>query len=290
MIIEDYLDSKSRCVSGYIANMPNDIYHAHDGRISNSGLKHIARSPAHYQAYMHEDKKQTRNLVLGKALHCAVFEPDIFYQEFHLLRTAHDRACSEYKTAKKEFGEEFVLVAPEVDKIEGIIKSLANNKAASDLLKQGGHCELSGFSKDPETGVLCKHRFDKLLNDGRAVDLKSTIDARYYPFSKNILTYGYHQQQAFYADQHEWITLDKLQDFLFIAVESSAPYSCIVYRIDNESVDIGRRKYRESLNKYAECLSKNEWPGYDGDEIESIGIPEWAVNQELMDQMEFDDE
>lgn len=290
MKVEKYSSAEALCINGYVSGVPNEVYHSLNSKISNSGLKHMARSPAHYIAYLNEEKKQTRNLVLGKALHCAVFEPDIFYEEFKLLRSAPDRVCSEYKTAKKEFGEEFVLVAPEIEKIEGITKSIYANKKASELLNIDGHCELSGFSKDPETGVLCKHRFDKLLNDGRAIDLKSTIDARYYPFSKSILTYGYHQQQAFYSDQHEWITGNKLDDFLFITVESSAPYSCIVYRIDDESLEIGRRKYRESLNKYAECLNKDEWPGYDSDEIESIGIPEWAVNQELIDQMEFDDE
>ena len=60
----------------YVTDMPADVYHAHDS-ISNTGLKLMMRSPAHYK--YQERKESTRAMVLGSALHMACLEPDIFY-------------------------------------------------------------------------------------------------------------------------------------------------------------------------------------------------------------------
>ena len=94
----------------YVANMPADVYHRHRS-VSNTGLKLMMRSPAHYR--YQERKESTRAMVLGSALHMACLEPDIFYDAYRLLRSSENRMTSEYKEAKKEFGDEFVLVKPE---------------------------------------------------------------------------------------------------------------------------------------------------------------------------------
>lgn len=259
----------------YIEGMPSDIYHAHDS-ISNSGLKLISRSPAHYK--YGPERKETRNKVLGSALHMAILEPDLYKKTYTRLYNAKDRVCSEYKEAKKEFGEENVLVASECANVEGIANALWEKY--SDLLSLPGYNELSGFSKDPETGVICRHRFDKLTKGGTAIDLKTTIDARRESFSKSINTYGYHMQAAFYADQHEWITGGiELNDFIFLVVESSPPYATKKYKINQESIDIGRDIYRKCLNEYAKCREFDEWPAYEDHGIEEISIPAYAIMQ-----------
>ena len=270
----DELIINSQC---YISDMPADAYHSHSGSVSNSQLKLVSRSPAHFK-YAAE-KSETRNKVLGSALHMACLEPDLFYNTYILLRNSKDRTTSEYKEAKKEHGEEKVLVAPEVTKVEGIMDALYKNTEIRGFLELPGYNELSGFSIDPDTGVTCRHRFDKLTKTGIAIDLKTTIDARKSAFSRSIFTYGYHIQNAFYWDQFYWITGDILQDFIFIAIESETPYASKIYRVDNDSMLIGRDAYRKALNTYAYCLDMDEWPAYDETGIEEISIPEWALKQ-----------
>lgn len=257
----------------YVTDMPSDIYHAHDS-ISNSGLKLISRSPAHYK-YQRE-REPTRNLVIGSALHMAVLEPDLFSQTY-FNSAAEDRRSKGYKDLAEKYGGEYVLTADEYKRIEDITRSLWAKY--SDLLSLPGHNEISGFSKDPETGVICRHRFDKLTNGGIGIDLKTTIDARPEAFSKSIFAYGYHMQAAFYADQYEWINDEQLTDFIFLVVESSAPYACKSYRINQESIDIGRDIYRKCLNEYAKCRESGIWPAYENNEIEEISIPNWAIMQ-----------
>lgn len=264
----------------YIAGMPNDLYHAHDS-ISNSGLKLMSRSPAHYK--YQPEREPTRNLVIGSALHMAVLEPDL-YRETYFNSGAADRRAKDYKALADEYGGEFVLTADEASKINGIANSLWDKYG--DLLSLQGHNELSGFSTDPETGVLCRHRFDKLAQNGIGFDVKTAIDARPDAFSKAIYAYGYHMQAAFYSDQYEWITGEMLNDFIFLVVESSAPYACKSYRINAESLEIGHNIYRKCLDEYAKCRESGIWPAYANDAIEDISIPSWAINQHDKQQIE----
>lgn len=258
----------------YITGMPNELYHAHGDSISNSGLKLISRSPAHYK--YQPEREPTRNLVIGSALHMAVLEPHA-YEKTYINSFASDRRAKCYKDLAEAYGEEFVLTADEGNKIESIADSLWDKY--KDLLSLPGNNELSGFSADPETGVMCRHRFDKLTDSGIGIDLKTTIDARPDAFSRSIYSYGYHMQAAFYADQYDWITGGMLTDFIFLVVESSAPYACKSYRINGESLEIGRDIYRKCLNEYAQCRESGIWSAYEDHGIEEISIPSWAIMQ-----------
>ena len=273
----------------YVANMPADIYHAHDSA-SSSGLRLLLRSPDHFKNG--EEKDQTRAMVLGSALHMACLEPDIFYDTYRLLRSSENRMTSEYKTAKKEFGEEFVLVKPEIERIEGMAKSLKDLVILNYWLYENdySHKELSGFAIDPETGLMCRHRFDAYIGRiATAIDLKTTTDARKPAFEKKILDFGYHIQAAFYADQYNWITGEKIEKFIFAAIETSAPYAVKVYELEQDSMEAGRKKYRQALNEYAQCKASDTWPSYD-QEIETIGIPQWALEKDSINDFIFTDE
>ena len=227
-------------------------------------------------------------MVLGSALHMACLEPDIFYDTYHLLRSSENRMTSEYKQAKKDFGEEFVLVKPEIEKIEGMARNLHKSAICEYLDNDYCEKELSGFAIDPETGLMCRHRFDAII-DGIAIDLKTTTDARKPAFSKKILDFGYHIQAAFYVDQYNWITGEEIKKFIFAAIETSAPYAVKIYELEQDSMDAGRKKYRQALNEYAQCKSSDTWPSYD-QEIETIGIPQWALEKDAIDDFIFTDE
>lgn len=289
MNVIEYRNGAQIIAPCYVSNMPADTYHAHDS-VSNSGLKLVNRSPAHFK--YPPERAETRNKVLGSALHMACLEPELFYKTYTLLRGAKDRVCAEYKEAKKIHGEELVLVYSECAKVEGIMNSLYKDTEIRNLLEQPGHNELSGFSKDPETGMICRHRFDKLTNYSIAVDLKTTVDARKHAFSRAIMNYGYHVQNAFYNDQHKWITGKDLEGFFFVAIESESPFACKLYEIDMDSFEAGRDSYRKSLNTYAYCKQQDEWPAYDS-ALEEISIPRWALNEHeesIIDSMTFTDD
>lgn len=257
-----------------IENMPNADYHAHPA-ISKSGLDLIMRSPAHY-AYR-EQREASRTLVIGSATHAAILEPAMFAEKYMLLKDVPDRRSSAYKEAVKIYGEEFVLVSHEADRVVAMQESVKRNNVARRLLEEAGRAELSIFTKDPITGVEVKIRPDWICS--RMVDLKTCRDARDFKFSRSINEYNYHVQHAFYSDVWFWAFGERLP-FSFLALESDMPHNCKVYNLDDIAVEQGRRMYRQALNKYAECLSSGDWHGYEEEES-YITLPSYAIDLEI---------
>lgn len=263
--------------------LSNEDYHRADG-ISKSGLDLILRSPAHYR--FAEKREASRAMEIGTALHCAILEPERFASEYMLLRNVTDRRASEYKEAVKVWGSERVLTGTEADKVVGMQESVRTNPHLA-YLDAAGRCELSVFATDPETGVLVKCRFDKMLDNGIAVDLKKTQDIR--DFAKSVANYGYHMQAAFYADVWKWATGEDLVGFIFAAVEESMPHASAPFTLDEEALDIGRMMYRKALNQYADCMAADEWPGI-ACEPQTIQLPSWYISQfETESEVQFDE-
>jgi hypothetical protein len=271
--------------------LSNTDYHAGPG-ISCTGLKKIAVSPSHYK---NGDHKQTAAMFMGSATHSAILEPESFAKQYVTMPDGKDRRSKEYKDLAAEFGADNVLSASDAHQIQMMQKAVRANPVAHKwLYEQPGRNELSVYAKDPETGVLVRCRFDRLLDRGFSPDLKTTTDASPDGFSRIIAKYGYAFQAAFYLDTYYWATGQQLEGFGFVCVEKTAPYSVMCYRLDDESIEIGRSQYRAALNKYSDCLESGIWNGYDGcDEENLIGLPMWALNQyqdELDDSVVFGDE
>ena len=267
--------AKAGCM---VLDMPNDAYHAYAG-ISKSGLDVIARSPAHFK--YRPKHEPSRAMVIGSATHAAVLEPTVFNKQYALLKEVTDRRSAEYKQAVKLHGADNVLICGEIEQIAGMQAALNKNKYAAELLVANGWCEIACFATDPETGVLVKCKFDKLLNNLQSVDLKTTLDVR--EFYKSVANYRYHVQEAFYSDVFEWATGEQINGFDFLAVEKEMPHASRIFRLDSNAVQYGRKLYREALNTYADCIQQNKWPMPPGD-LEYIGLPNWASDPE---QQEF---
>jgi len=277
IITFDELTPELAAAGCLVTGISNEAYHAYDG-ISKSGLDLVARSPAHYM--YGEKKEKTRPMVIGSAIHCAVFEPELFIKEYMLMRDVKVRTASEYKQAIKTINEDLVLVQPEADYVSGMQNGINNNKHAKALLDQPRWSELAVFATDPITGVLVKCKFDTLLHCLDAVDLKKTQDASTPQFEKSIASYRYHVQHAFYSDVFEWATGQQLRSFQLLAVEERLPHFSKLHQCDSEATAYGRKLYREALNTYADCLRKNEWPMPNGS-LEYVGLPYWAQDPDL---------
>jgi exodeoxyribonuclease VIII len=262
----------------------NAEYHAGPG-ISCTGLKKIAVSPAHFK---YGEFKQTAAMAMGSATHSAILEPDSFAKQYVTLPDGKDRRSTEYKALCAANGTDNVLVSADASQISAMQSAVRANPVANKwLYQEQGRNELSVYAKDPETGILVRCRFDRLLDRRFSPDLKTTTDASPRGFSNAIAKYGYAFQAAFYLDTYYWATGDVLDGFGFIAVESKAPHNVMCYRLDDESIAVGREQYRSALNIYANCLESGVWDGYDGaSEEQLIGLPFWAL--EKNDEVEID--
>lgn len=261
--------------------IPDDRYHA-DAAISSSFVRSLlSRSPAHARAALLEPKTETPALVLGRAIHARILEPDSYGERFAVAPKVDRRTKAgkeEWQAFTDAHPEAVILTEADGELVSAVAAAVESHPLASALLSNGKP-ELSGFWQDPETGVPCRCRFDYLRQDGIGVDLKTTADASPREFQRSIARYAYHTQAAFYAMGHEVITGEALTDFAFIVVEKSAPYAIGLYRIDDEALELGRSQARRALRIIAECQSRDHWPAY-SDRVEPIGVPGWVWSSE----------
>jgi len=208
--------------------------------------------------------------------------PDTIF--FDDAKAAHEAECE---------GKE-IITEEEYEKACAIRDAVMSHPAASQLFKAGsGVAELSCYWTDPDTGIECRCRPDWWRKDGLIVDLKTSRDASEDGFSKSINDYRYHVQDPFYTDGIELaleqntnaLIMPKPKAFIFVAVESTAPYAVSVYRLGDESREIGRREYKEDLAKYASCKKSDTWNAY-SNKIETIELPHWRLSKEFYENNE----
>jgi exodeoxyribonuclease VIII len=250
-------------------NMPASEYHRLP-RASKSGLDKIARSPAHYKC--RDQKEPSKAMRIGTALHSLVLEgvAPLVMPEFSGKGSVALR--DEWKQAH---AGALVLSEDEALDVHGMAASIALHPIAGPAFaRKDGRAEVSALWTCPDTGVECKSRFDWLLPSA-IVDLKTTADASPDAFARSVASYRYHCQDAFYSQAAASCDLS-VDHFLFVVVETSAPYAVAIYQLDDEARDIGRRLYLRDLRRLKECRERNEWPGYPTD-ISTLSLPKWAT-------------
>jgi len=266
-----------------IHTLTNKDYHAAPG-ISKTGLWTIhTKTPFHFR---YGERKASSFFDLGSAAHTAVLEPSEIEQR--VGKGPEDRRGNKWKDAQAEadhFGIT-LLTAGDYEKCLRIRDS-ADKNTTLRALRPGLVVEQSGFALDPETGVLCRCRPDGYQpSSGIILDLKTTTDGGASAFARSVANFGYHVQDAFYSDTlvralHAEQRTDEAATagagFVFVVVETAAPYVTSTYELDPSAVDEGRAIYRAALARYAECARSDVWPAYP-DEPEPLKLPRWAHN------------
>lgn len=280
--------------------MSNEAYHADTSRISNSGLKLIGKSPAHYYAkYLDPNRGpevRTKALRHGSAIHAAILEPTEFKNLFATVPVhAPNKPTSAQLRAKKPSDETVeaiawwsaweaenvgkeILTAAEFALSQNVKDAVYNHPAAAMLLEMV-RCEETFVFEEPQSGAPCKIKTDAFSeNTGLIVDIKTCEDASDRGIIRSVLTYGYDHQAAFYFDGFTYATGNKPYGFAFIFVEKEPPFAVNVKYVPSEMFALGRRKYLANCLTYMECKRTDQWPAY-GDEITPIELPDYILNK-----------
>lgn len=264
-----------------IHGMSNDDYHASAG-ISKSGLDDLDPPARYYALHLATDRPlRTRTAAqrVGTLAHCAILEPEEFAKRY-----AVGPDCSRATKAWKEWE---LALAPGVEAIkpDEAATAWAQREAVLKLhgmkeILSAGVAEASAFWEDPYTGVLCRCRPDFTAHDGTLIDVKTVGRGDIFGFSRQAPKMNYHVQDAFYSWGYSVASGEQVQDFWFLTVETDYPYLAARHRLPVEAKNEGIAVVRRKLDLYAECLSKNEWPGYPG-EIQTVDWPAWALTEEI---------
>ena len=239
--------------------------------VNYSTLKAMGKSPLHYQHALTVPRADTPAMRLGRAIHTAVLEPDLFPVHWTLYdgRRAGN-VWAEFAAVNADKG---ILTVEEYDTVLAIRDAVHRHKVARRLLRYG-KSEVTLRWVDPVTRIRCKARLDHLRGDA-LTDLKSTKDIDNRTFGRLAANMGYAGQLAFYrlgllATGHE------LAPVRIVAVESVAPHDVAVFTVDEDVLEAGVMEVRRLLHMVKTCRSRRRWPGRYPDE-ESLEYPEWAL-------------
>ncbi len=267
--------------NGLHEGVPEAVYHARTaGLASKSVLEMVDRAPALYEAWLGgATREESPVLAFGKAFHCALLEPDVFRRTYTVEPKFGDCRKPDNKKARDDWratnaGRQ-VIEQVEAIAIDGMVKSVLAHKRAGKLFDSDGVPELTMRWTDEETGIICKGRADLHLERlGVCVDVKTCDDARAPAFTRSVANYGYHRQDAFYDDGFRSAGAP-LDHFLFVAVEKRAPYLVGLFNLDDDAVAEGRDWSRSTLQTFADCIERGEFPGYDT-AIQTLSLPAYA--------------
>ncbi|EGO3302411.1 PD-(D/E)XK nuclease-like domain-containing protein [Salmonella enterica] len=132
--------------------------------------------------------------------------------------------------------------------------------------------ESSVYWEDPETGILCRCRPDKIIPEFHWImDVKTTADIQ--RFRTAYYDYRYHVQDAFYSDGYR-AQFGEIPTFVFLVASTTAEcgrYPVEIFMMGEDAKLAGQREYRRNLQTLAECLNNDEWPA-----IKTLSLPRWA--------------
>ncbi|EHM6109526.1 exodeoxyribonuclease VIII [Salmonella enterica] len=263
---------------GIYYDIPNEAYHAGPG-VSKSQLDDIADTPAIYlwRKNAPVDTEKTKTLDTGTAFHCRILEPEEFSKRF-IIAPEFNRRTSAGKEEEKTFLEECartgrtVLTAEEGRKIELMYQSVMALPLGQWLVESAGYAESSVYWEDPETGILCRCRPDKIIPEFHWImDVKTTADIQ--RFRTAYYDYRYHVQDAFYSDGYR-AQFGEIPIFVFLVTSTTAEcgsYPVEIFMMGEDAKLAGQREYRRNLQTLAECLNNDEWPA-----IKTLSLPRWA--------------
>lgn len=263
-------------LTGLIHDMPEAEYHARP-ELSSTQARALLDSPARYR-YDLEHRRESVAYDVGHAVHARVLgvgSPVIEYPEEHLTPSGNPST----KAATVAWLEEqraagLVPITPaHMLAVDAMAEAALAHPEARRLLEADGHSEVSVFATDPETGVRCRARIDR-LSDDFAIDVKTVAgSASPAGFGRESAKYGYPVQEAWYLDALEWAG-EGGRDFLFLCVEKSAPHLVAVHRFDDVVRLTARGRAARAREVYAECAASGVWPGY-GEGVLTAEVPAW---------------
>jgi hypothetical protein len=249
---------------GIYTDLSHRDYLATEGFVSSSQLKrHL---PEHFRPF-----NGSPSADIGSVLH-ARFTGDDTPVTVVDAATWTGKAAKETRETVVASGG-YAVLASDLTAIDGMEAALRGHSVASELLvAASGGWEVSVFAD--VDGVPSKCRFDRLLDSGIAVDVKTTkAGPGSYQLTRAVLDYGYEIQEAHYRAVAAAAGIE-LERFVFIFAQNCEPFHVTVVDLDAAFLERGQALRSLALNRY---LHPQFEPAYPGErEPVTLSLPKWA--------------
>lgn len=251
--------------------------------VNHSTLKLMAKSPLHYKDGLETEDEDSDDMMVGRAAHTAVFEPDRFLKDYALYSKRRDG--KEWDAFKSLNVGKTILTDKMFYNALRIRDAVRENPIAKPYLNDG-KAEVSLQFDDPETLIPCKARLDWISQPNNVlVDLKTSHCVDPWKFGKTGADLFYHSQMAFYLRAlraNKYVTPDFA---IIIAVENTRPHDVVVMEVDSHSLRVGDDLCSNWLHDLSNCLASGKWPGQ-ADSIQRFMLPIWAGGRSPEDDIE----
>lgn len=253
-----------------IVHQTDEEYHGGEGYSKSFLYKAYTKTPFHARF---EKRKETAALLVGKAAHIAILQPELLEQS--VTRGPAARGNSNVWKEAQDFANAAgtMLLKPDEHDTVMLIRDLAANVPEIVLMQESEqHTETAAYHTDEATGLLLKTKPDIYSVTHRLIgDVKNMADASWPSFQRDVGKFGYHFQHALYSDVWEKGAELPVDGFFFIVFEKSDPPMVACYELKPSAVKEGYEQYRAAVEMVAACEAKNEWPGYPSG-VQRIGL------------------
>jgi len=247
-------------------NMEDSTYRQLEA-VSQSAIKQMLKSPAHYQHYISTPSEETDAMVLGTATHLSVFQPQHFHEEV-VMMPKFDRRTKEGKAGAEQFllenGNKISLTPDHYEQCISMTEAVRNSPTFIKYTETGNP-EVSIVADTAFDNVKAKGRLDWVNHEHRVIlDLKTTSEtANNYGIKKAIKKSGYDIQALYYIHLMKALHPDTEYRFVFCFVEKEAPHGVrFIEIIPSDLLFNCMPKVTDAFKSLSKCLTNNVWPSY----------------------------
>lgn len=301
--VQAWLEHPYDIPAGVYLGVPDTVYHALPFP-SFHGISPLVFDGAtfgHYRASRGGADRPTTAMKLGRALHLATLQPDI-YAELVDDGPINPKTGFGYGMATKAFAAyeaenpDALLIppGPERENLEAMAAVTREWPPVKAILEHPSTIiESTGIVDFPVSGgppMRCKFRPDIWQPmEGVMADLKKTQSAADGEFSRrDIGQFHYYGQAGFYSTMAAALKLP-VDHFAFIPCESApmvwtpegVKHGVRMLRLGDMSLKGGWDKIQPIMAPLAECIRTNIWPGY-AVEVTEINSPAWTRDNESL--------
>lgn len=261
-----------------IYEMAKDDYHALKDMLSASVAKLLLeKSPAHARYARDNPSANTKQSDRGTVAHALLFEgvDCAMWLDYPDWRT---KASQEAREAAREAGKIPVLTKDQTAICEMTQAALNAWNACPDL---EGYRPANGEAERVliwgDKGVLCRARPDWISHDRRVIiDGKFTeMCAAPEQAPANLVNRAFDQRAAFYVRGAQELARTETK-YLYLFQETEPPYCTSIVGVAPAMLELGMRKVDHALTVWENCVTNNDWPGYDS-RIAWADPPDWAI-------------
>lgn len=246
----------------WLENYSDAEYHANKDFLGSTSLKTIyTKSPKHFKYERENPIKPTPAMELGSIIHDAVLRP--WTRDLIRVEPSVDKRTKAGKDQIEAFKNELpdgavILTSDQADTVLGVCNAILENKTSRTMLSNGVPESPAFFEYQ---GVKFKIKPDFRRNDGYLIDLKTSRSCDPFKFGYDASDSGYLIQAALYSKGYEIVQGEKPKAFIFLVVEKEPPFDLAFYNLSDAAIDAGNAMLESAIEKYKQCVSKNEWPG-----------------------------